>query len=80
MSGRTSCGRLVQSLPLESILLETDSPDQPLSQHRGERNEPAYLPLVLQTLAQLRNNEDPQQIAQQTRCNTEQLFGLEAPP
>ncbi|MBA1333530.1 DNAase [Candidatus Endoriftia persephone str. Guaymas] len=71
--------RLVQSLPLESILLETDSPDQPLSQHRGERNEPAYLPLVLQTLAQLRN-EDPQQIAQQTRCNTEQLFGLGAPP
>jgi TatD DNase family protein len=67
--------RLIQTLPLEAILLETDAPDQPDSQHRGERNEPAYLPIVLQTLAELRT-EPLERIAAQTRENTRHLFQL----
>ena len=34
---------LAATMPLEFLLLETDSPDQPLHGHQGARNEPALL-------------------------------------
>ena len=71
--------RLVANLPLSAILLETDAPDQPGSQHRGERNEPAYLPEVLQVLAQLRG-EPSEAIAETCRENTLRLFRLPSTP
>lgn len=67
--------KLVQVLPLESILLETDAPDQPLSTHRGERNEAAYLPEIVHTIATLRQ-QPPEQIALTTTCNAQRLFNL----
>ncbi len=67
--------RLIQVLPLNAILLETDAPDQPDSSHRGERNEPAYLPTILQTISELRN-EPLERIEEQTRQNTRLLFGI----
>ena len=67
--------RLVANLPLSAMLLESDAPDQPGSEHRGERNEPAYLPEVLQTLVQLRD-ESPAAIAEASRENTRRLFRL----
>jgi TatD DNase family protein len=67
--------QLAACLPLESLLLETDSPDQPDSQHRGQRNEPAYLPLILDLFSQLRR-QPPEEIAMQTRLNTQRLFRL----
>jgi TatD DNase family protein len=69
--------RLVKSLPLHAMLLETDSPDQPASLHRGQRNEPAYLPEILQTVARLRG-EAPQRVAEQTATNTRRLFKIDA--
>jgi TatD DNase family protein len=70
--------RLVQGLPLEYLMLETDSPDQPNCTHRGERNEPALLIEVLEQMSQLRS-ESREVIAEQTRLNTYRLFGLEPP-
>jgi TatD DNase family protein len=67
--------RLVETLPIEQLLLETDSPDQPLASHRGERNEPARLPGVLDVIARLRDAE-PAAIAAATTANAERLFGL----
>ena len=67
--------RLIRGLPLESILLETDAPDQPDSQHRGERNEPAYLPIVLEAVSRLRN-QPAELIASQTTQNCRELFNL----
>ncbi|EIJ41128.1 hydrolase, TatD family [Beggiatoa alba B18LD] len=67
--------KLVQVLPLEGILLETDAPDQPLASHRGERNEPAYLLEVLTCIAELRQ-QSPAEIARITTRNTFELFGL----
>lgn len=66
---------LVESLPLERLLLETDAPDQPDCHHRGERNEPAYLPLILDLFSQLRK-QPRERIAEQTRRNTQHLFRL----
>ncbi len=65
--------KLIQTLPLTHILLETDSPDQPLFTHRGERNEPAYLTEILQMVATLRQ-QDPIEIANITTNNALTLF------
>ncbi|MDM8548092.1 TatD family hydrolase [Candidatus Venteria ishoeyi] len=67
--------KLVQKLPLSAMVLETDAPDQPLSTHRGVNNEPAYLPEVAQTLAQLRQ-QPLAEIIMVTTTNTRQLFDL----
>lgn len=66
---------LVATMPLEQLLLETDAPDQPGSAHRGERNEPAYLPEVLDVIAGLRGME-PAELAAATTKNAERLFRL----
>ncbi len=64
---------LAQSLPLESILLETDAPDQPLANRQGQRNEPSYLSEVLATVAQLRGLS-PTALADATSANARRLF------
>jgi len=66
---------LAASMPLESLLLETDAPDQPDAGIRGERNEPARLGAVLETIARLRD-VDPAEVAATTTANAERLFGL----
>ena len=66
---------LVATMPLEFLLLETDSPDQPLHGHQGQRNEPALLTEVCACVATLRN-VDPADIAAATTRNAESLFAL----
>ena len=67
--------RLAASMPMEHLLLETDAPDQPDAGCRGQRNEPARLVGVLETIAQLRG-ADPADIAQATTANARRLFAL----
>jgi TatD DNase family protein len=67
--------RLVAEMPLEFLLLETDAPDQPDAGIRGQRNEPARLATVLETVAMLRQ-QDPAEIAAITSANAERLFAL----
>lgn len=60
--------KLAVELPIDSIVLETDSPDMAVEQHRGERNSPEYLPYCLEALARIK--EMPlEKIAQQTSIN-----------
>lgn len=66
---------IVAAMPIDFLLLETDSPDQPLATHRGERNEPAHLLEVLDCVARLRNT-DACTIAAATTRNAEHLFNL----
>jgi TatD DNase family protein len=66
---------IVASMPLELLLLETDSPDQPLHGHQGQRNEPALLTQVCDTVALLRGT-DREAIAAATSANGERLFQL----
>lgn len=67
---------LAATLPLEQLLLETDSPDQPGAAHRGQRNEPAHLLEVLDVIAALRN-VSREEIAAATSANTQRLFALQ---
>lgn len=66
---------LAATMPIEHLLLETDSPDQPDRLHRGERNEPSRVLFVAETIAELRG-EDVEAIAEATTRNAERLFGL----
>ncbi|WGL17393.1 TatD family hydrolase [Microbulbifer bruguierae] len=63
------------SVPLESLLLESDAPDMPHAGRQGERNSPEYLPEVAETLAQLRGISVDKVIAQ-TEENACSLFNL----
>lgn len=62
-------------IPLGSILLETDAPDQPDAEHFNQRNEPAYLTNVLKCLSELRD-ESIEEIATQTTRNAQKLFNI----
>ena len=66
---------IVATMPIEFLLLETDSPDQPLHGHQGQRNEPALLKEVCECIASLRS-ASPEQIALATTLNAERLFRL----
>ncbi|HEY7772186.1 MAG TPA: TatD family hydrolase [Marinagarivorans sp.] len=63
----------VKALPLEALLLETDSPDMPLCGRQGERNSPEYLPEVARALATLRG-ENYAQVVDACYQNTCDLF------
>ena len=62
-------------MPLDFLVLETDAPDQPDADHRGQRNEPANMTRVLHTIAGLRG-VDPDEVARATTANAERLFAL----
>lgn len=66
---------LVAEMPLDYLLLETDAPDQPDAQHRGERNEPARLSFVCETVATLRG-VPTSVVAEATTANAQRLFNL----
>lgn len=68
---------LIAWLPIDSLLLETDSPDQPPARHRGQRNEPAYLTEVLHAISRL-NGVEADHLAAVTSANARRLFNLPA--
>jgi TatD DNase family protein len=68
---------LVAQLPLDRILIETDSPFQPPLPHRGKRNEPAYVELVADKIAEV-HQTTREAIAEITTANANRLFGWEA--
>lgn len=69
--------RLVTTMPIDQLLLESDAPDQPGVEHRGHRNEPAWVRTTLAHVARLRG-EDEASVAAATSANAERLFRLQA--
>lgn len=70
--------RIVAGMPIEFLLLESDAPDQPDVNHRGQRNEPSRVAEVLHCVAALRG-EPAQAVATATAANTRRLFRLPHP-
>lgn len=66
---------LMATLPLESLVLETDSPYLPPQSHRGKRNEPAHIPAIAKALADLKQ-VSIDTIATTTSKNARRLFKL----
>ena len=70
---------VARTAPLESLLVETDSPALTPQSHRGERNEPAYILETIEFVAQLRG-DSLETVARATAENAARLFGFEPPP
>jgi TatD DNase family protein len=63
----------VRAVPLDRLLIETDSPFLAPVPHRGKRNEPAFVGRVAATLAEL-HHIDADDIARRTTANFHTLF------
>ncbi len=66
---------VARAVPLERILVETDSPFLSPQRHRGTRNEPAYVVEIVEKLAEIKGIDLSQVIAVTGR-NAEDLFGI----
>ncbi|QNF34658.1 TatD family hydrolase [Adhaeribacter swui] len=66
---------LLPEISLDNLLLETDCPYLAPVPYRGKRNEPAYLPLIAERIATLKQIS-PEKVGQVTTQNTRNLFKL----
>jgi TatD DNase family protein len=65
--------RVLAELPLDSVVLETDSPDMAPVMFPGQRNSPAHLPAICSALAQIMAIS-PEQLAAVSTANACELF------
>ena len=68
-----------EHIPLNRLLLETDSPFLAPQPHRGKRNEPAFLLHTARTVAEVKNME-LDELARVTSSNFDHLFALSHDP
>ena len=66
--------RVIAELPLDSVVLETDSPDMAPSMFPGQRNSPEHLPQICAALAELMNIS-AEHLAEASTRNARELFG-----
>ena len=67
--------QVVQEIPLESIVLETDCPYLAPVPYRGKRNSSLYLPYVAEEIAALKGAA-AEDVVLQTEENARKLYGL----
>ncbi|MGG3799678.1 TatD family hydrolase [Metabacillus fastidiosus] len=66
---------VVQEIPLDRLLIETDCPYLTPHPFRGKRNEPGYVKYVAEEIAKLRNLSY-EEIAKKTSDNGKKIFGI----
>lgn len=66
---------VAKAVPLDKLLLETDCPYMTPVPHRGKRNEPKYVKLVADYIADLREI-DVDELVKHTDENTKRFFGI----
>ena len=67
---------VVQKIPLDSLLVETDSPFLTPAPKRGKRNEPAYVAYVAKKISEIRGLS-PEEVGMTTSENARNLFGID---
>lgn len=67
-----------QAVPIERLMIETDSPYLTPVPHRGKRNDSGYVVHVCQRLAEIKGIS-PEECARITRENGMRFFGVEGP-
>lgn len=68
-----SLDQVIAAIDLEYLVLETDAPYLAPTPHRGQRNEPAYLPHIAEKLADIKE-VSVEQVAQVTTANAIDIF------
>ena len=66
---------VVKEIPLERIVLETDSPYLAPTPYRGKRNVPSFVPLIAAKLAQIKN-VTVSDVAGATTTNDKSIFKI----
>ena len=66
---------VARTAPLDRLLLETDAPYLSPVPHRGQRNEPSYIPLIAQRIADLRGIS-LDEVAEVTTASAKELFQI----
>lgn len=67
--------QVVREIDINALMIETDAPDQSGAQHRGHRNEPAFILDHLQIMSQLRAIPE-EELANHLNANCQQIFNL----
>ena len=67
--------KFLNQIPLEEIVIETDSPYLSPTPFRGKRNEPVYILKVVEKLAEL-YDLPVEKIAEMTTKNSKEVFGI----
>jgi len=67
--------RVIETVPLDRILIETDAPFASPAPYRGKRNEPSYVIEVARKISQIKN-VSLEEVADKTLNNAIQLFRL----
>lgn len=67
--------KVALEIPLEYLLIETDSPYMAPEPNRGKRNEPSYVKYVAEEIAKIKNIEY-NQVVEKTNANFKKLFDL----
>ena len=67
--------KVVTTIPLESIVLETDAPFLPIQSMRGKQNDPQYIVNIAQYIAEL-CREDLATVAGKTTARAQQIFNI----
>jgi TatD DNase family protein len=70
-----SLAEIVRKVPLERIVLETDSPYLTPVPFRGKRNESSYIPIIASKVAELKGIS-VEEVAEITTRNAKILFGI----
>ena len=71
----TKLADTVSYIPLENLLVETDSPYLSPSPYRGKSNEPSYIVHIVEKLSQIKNISK-ETVADKTTTNFIKLFNL----
>jgi len=66
---------ILNSVDLEKLLLETDSPFMTPVPYRGKRNEPSNIPLIAEKIAEV-HNVSMEDVSRITNYNTYKLYGI----
>ena len=72
---KSNLPEVLRNLPLERVLLETDSPYLAPVPRRGKRNESAYIPYIAERVAQIYGTT-VENVAAVTTANAERLFAI----
>lgn len=65
----------LKHVDLQHLVLETDAPFLAPVPHRGKRNEPSYIPLIVEMIASIKGM-DAETVAEATTANAKKLFNI----